>query len=100
MSVVSTTLHTRIEDADWTVDGVKSLIWPGGHDLETRDGEGMTMLLLAARHGRGHMVEALIAAGADIEAADMRGYTSVCWVRERDGEKETEWGGAGGVTQL
>ncbi|CAN0481429.1 unnamed protein product, partial [Laminaria digitata] len=44
-----------------------------GHDLETRDGEGMTMLLLAARHGRGHMVEALIAAGADIEATDARG---------------------------
>lgn len=82
MSVVSTTLHARVEDADWTVDGVRSLIWPAGDfDLEARDPEGMTMLLLASRHGRGRMVEALLSVGVDTKAADERGYTAVCWVR-------------------
>lgn len=82
MSVVSTTLHARVRDADWTVDGVRSLIWPvGDDDLEARDSGGMTMLLLASRHGRGRMVEALLKAGVDTEASDARGYTAACWVR-------------------
>lgn len=82
MSVVSTTLHARIKDADWTIDGVRSLIWPSGDaDLEARDPEGMTVLLLAAKHGRGHMVEALLAAGVDAAACDERGYAAVSWVR-------------------
>lgn len=80
LSAVSTTVHTDIEDADWTIDGVKSIIWPKGDDLEVRDTNGMTILLLAAKHGRGHMVEALLAAGADVEAKDSRGFTPACWV--------------------
>ncbi len=84
MSVVSTTLHARVEDTDWTVDGVRSLIWPAGDfDLEARDPEGMTMLLLASRHGRGRMVEALLSVGVDTKATDQRGYTAVCWVRPK-----------------
>ena len=98
MSVVSTTLHARIEDTDWTIDGVRSLIWPSSDaDLEARDPEGMTVLLLAARHGRGHMVEALLAAGVDTGACDERGYTAVSWVREtkrwKGGERGRGWGG-------
>lgn len=102
MSVVSTTLHARIEDTDWTVDGVRSLIWPRGDaDLEARDPEGMTVLMLAARHGRGHMVEALLSAGVDTRACDERGYTAVSWVRDcgreegREGKGQERGGGEG-----
>ncbi|CAM9856530.1 unnamed protein product [Scytosiphon promiscuus] len=80
MSFVSTAFHGRVEDADWTGDGVRSLARPtAGNDLEARDAEGMTLLLLAARCGRGHMVEALLTAGANAGASDDRGYTAVCW---------------------
>ncbi|CAM9876677.1 unnamed protein product [Ectocarpus fasciculatus] len=82
ISAVSATLHARIQDADWTVDGVRSLAWlAGDHDLEARDSEGMTMLLSAARHGRGHMVNSFLCAGVNRNATDDRGYTAVCWVR-------------------
>lgn len=82
---VSAALHTDLEDIDWTVDGVKSFVWSteDGDDPEARDSEGMTMLLLAAKHGWGHMVETLLAGGSMIEAMDERGYTPVCWVSTR-----------------
>ncbi|CAM9613695.1 unnamed protein product [Ectocarpus sp. 4 AP-2014] len=80
MLAVSATLHACIQDVYWTVDGVRSLAWPAGdHDLEARNSEGMTMLLSAARHGRGHMVDSFLSAGVNRNAVDDRGYTAVCW---------------------
>lgn len=79
ISVASMALHSPVEDAVWT----KSLMWPGGDDIEIRDKKGMTMLLLAARHGRGHVVDALLALGVDVEAVDEQGYTPLCWVRPK-----------------
>ncbi|CAM9403688.1 unnamed protein product [Ectocarpus sp. 12 AP-2014] len=80
MLAVSAILHARIQDVDWTVDGVRSLAWPSGdHDLEARNSEGMTMLLSAAKHGRGHMVDSFLSAGVNRNAVDDRGYTAVCW---------------------
>lgn len=89
MSVVCTTLHEHIRGADWTVDGVLSLIRSvGDDDLEARNSEGMAVLLLALQHRRGHVVETLLAAGADSETLGERGYTAACWVREKN-KRET-----------
>ena len=72
-------------DGDWTVDGVKSLTWPDDSDeLMARDYEEMTVLHHAARHGRGYLVDSLIESGADIEAEDVRGFTPLCWVSDRN----------------
>ncbi|CAM9237303.1 unnamed protein product [Hapterophycus canaliculatus] len=80
MPVVCTPSHARVEDADWTIDGVRSLVWPNDNDdPEARDSAGMTMLLRAARQGRGRMVQALLSAGVDVGASDKEGYTAVCW---------------------
>ncbi|CAM9750752.1 unnamed protein product, partial [Discosporangium mesarthrocarpum] len=59
----------------------KFLVEVGRVDVEARDEEGMTALALAARHGRGRMAEALLRAGANMEAVDGGGYTPACWVR-------------------
>lgn len=72
---------TSIDGADQSMDDGTCLIWPRGSDLEARDEEGMTALALAARHGRGRMVERLLAAGASVDAEDERGCTPLCWVR-------------------
>jgi ankyrin repeat protein len=43
--------------------------------IDARDGNGRTALMLATLHGRGPAVEALLAAGADPNAADEQGTT-------------------------
>ena len=48
-----------------------------GYDLNTRDDKGYTGLILAAYHGRGEAVDALLAAGADACAGDKRGNTAL-----------------------
>ncbi|CAM9522594.1 unnamed protein product, partial [Choristocarpus tenellus] len=67
------------EQSEGALLAAKFLVEIGGVDIEARDEEGMTPLALAARHGRGRMVEALLRAGANMEAVDVRGYTPACW---------------------
>ena len=45
------------------------------NDVNVRDQEGGTLLMLAAYAGNGLMVNALIEAGADVNAHDERGWT-------------------------
>lgn len=46
----------------------------GGADVNVRDAEGGTLLMLAAHLGNLPMVNALIAAGSDVNACDERGW--------------------------
>jgi ankyrin repeat protein len=44
-------------------------------NVNARDSEGRTALMLAARHGQTKAVLALLAAGADPNVADSHGFT-------------------------
>jgi ankyrin repeat protein len=58
-----------------------------GGDPNARNGEGMTALMLAANLGNLEMVEVLIDSGADVNAADERGFTALfhgCYNAEHD----------------
>jgi ankyrin repeat protein len=46
-----------------------------GSAIDARDGNGRTALMLATLHGRRAAVDALLAAGADPNAADAQGTT-------------------------
>ena len=45
------------------------------HDVDARDGDGRTALMLATLHGQARAVDMLLAQGADPNAADTRGTT-------------------------
>lgn len=49
----------------------------GGADCNTSNEEGATLLMLAAGAGHIEMVEMLIAAGAEVDATDARGWTAL-----------------------
>ncbi|HEY0665669.1 MAG TPA: ankyrin repeat domain-containing protein [Gallionella sp.] len=49
----------------------------GGSDVNARDGEGGTALMLAAHSGSLPIVEILLKAGADVNAAEGRGWTAL-----------------------
>lgn len=49
----------------------------GGADINSRNDEGATALMLAAGAGHYDMVEMLIAAGAEVDATDLRGWTAL-----------------------
>jgi len=55
---------------------VRKLLAAGG-DVNTRDSEGSTLLMLAAYAGNLEMVKALLGAGADVNASDERGWTAL-----------------------
>lgn len=71
-----------VKDADWTVDGVKPQFPFDGYLMRLTDGERTDLLMLAAKHGRGLTMNALIAAGADVTATDKRGFAALSWVRD------------------
>ncbi len=48
-----------------------------GADLEVRDLEGSTPLLVACRSGNGDLVRQLVAAGANLHAANNKGWTAL-----------------------
>lgn len=48
-----------------------------GEDVNARDEEGATLLMLAAYAGNLGLVKALIAAGADVNAQDERGWSAI-----------------------
>ena len=58
------------------VGTVRKLLTAGG-DVNARDSEGSTLLMLAAYAGDLAMVRALLDAGADVNASDERGWTAL-----------------------
>ncbi|CAM9171843.1 unnamed protein product, partial [Choristocarpus tenellus] len=67
------------DHAERALASIRFLLEVGGVDPEVKDQNGMTVLCLAARHGRGRMVEVLLKAGARVDAEDNRGFTPACW---------------------
>ena len=69
-------MSTQLLDAVKAGDvGVVRLILGAGADVNCRDSEGATLLMLAAHAGNLALVQTLIKAGADVNASDERGWT-------------------------
>jgi ankyrin repeat protein len=63
---------------------VKELI-KAGTNVNTRDDEGRTALMVASDEGRTEIVELLISAGADVNAKDMNGDTALMYAANSPG---------------
>lgn len=63
--------------ADGEREKIFSALIQAGADLNVRDLEGSTPLLVACRSGNGDLVRQLIAAGANIHAANNKGWTAL-----------------------
>ena len=55
-----------------------------GADVNTRNKAHQTPLILAAHHGDVEANEALMDAGAELEAADGNGWTALTWASYRE----------------
>jgi ankyrin repeat protein len=53
-----------------------------GADLNSENKNGMTPLMIAARHGNATLVKALLAKGADARRTDFTGRDAVSWAQE------------------
>ena len=69
-------IHLAVERGD--LAEVQRLITEDPALMELRDGINCTPLILAARNGRGEMVEWLLDQGADPEAQDNEGRDALC----------------------
>ena len=58
------------------IDAARRML-AAGADVNSRDGEGSTLLMIAAHTGNLNMVRALLEAGADVKASDERGWTAL-----------------------
>ncbi len=58
------------------IDSTRRMLSEGA-DINSRDSEGATLLMLASHAGNLPMVQALIEAGADVNASDERGWTAL-----------------------
>ena len=75
-----TRLHDACITADDAVQRVSELIelgWPGS--VDARDVNGWTPLIFASINGLAGIVKALLAAGADVNAAKNDGFTALIW---------------------
>ena len=65
-------------------DRVRALL-DGGADIEARDKEGKTALMIAANRCRGQIVQLLLDSGADVNAKEKpSGETALCFAAGRD----------------
>ncbi len=71
---MSTELHDAVKANN--LGNMKQLLVTGV-DVNYRDNDGVTVLMLAAHAGNLAMVLALIAAGAEVNASDGRGWTAL-----------------------
>ncbi|MCL4361041.1 ankyrin repeat domain-containing protein [Candidatus Dependentiae bacterium] len=56
---------------------IAKLLFRAGADLEARDDQGLTSLLMASQYGNVDILKFLIQVGADIQAKDLDGYTAL-----------------------
>ena len=75
-----TNLHYSIINNDTEL--TKAFLEQGG-DVNAKDANGNTALILAAKTGRKELCEALIAAGADVNAQNKAGETALIWAAAR-----------------
>lgn len=71
-------MNTELFNAAQTGDVAKAAaLLKSGADINSRNDEGATPLMVAAGQGHGELVDALLAAGAEVDAVDLRGWTAL-----------------------
>eukprot|EP00757_Euglenozoa_sp_SAG-D1_P022366 gene22366-8885_t len=60
-----------------SMPNVVKILLQAGADIEAKDQDGWTALLIACHNGHSDVVEMLLQAGADIEAKDQHGWTAL-----------------------
>ena len=69
-------------------DALMARYWLGfGADLEARDAEGRTPLIVGAEQGQTDLVRLLLSQGADVHAVDIYGKTALTRASEIDHEE-------------
>lgn len=82
-----TALHHAAKDGDWPM--AKVLVDHGAR-VDSRDKEGNTPLLLAARYNHANTLDYLLEAHADIEARDKKGSTALLLACRHDSVRGVE----------
>ena len=71
-------MNTELLNAVQAGDKAKTeSLLKGGADINTRNEEGATPLMIAAGNGNDEMVELLLKSGAEVDAVDIRGWTAL-----------------------